>query len=936
MPTLYIIDTFAQIFRAYYAIRNGMRSPVTGEPTQAVFGVAALLLRLLKEQKPEYVVAASDAPGKTFRDTLYADYKATRRATPEDLIPQIPRVIELLEGFGIPVLQQEGLEADDVIASIVRQMQERAEGADLTIRILSKDKDLEQILCERVHLYDLQTDTLTDRPALLANKGITPEQVVDVLALTGDTVDNVPGVEGIGPKTAVQLVTEFGSIDGIYANLERIKGKRRTNLEKARDTIGLSRELVTLKRDAAVPFSLSDAQVRPPHLERLLPLFQQLGFNRFQHDVRRLAGEGEAALPGLEPGTGAAAGTGPESADSPASLLGADAPDAARPVGGEYRAVCTLEELRDLAVALRQAPLVSVDTETTGLERSARLCGLCLAWEPGRAVYVPVRSPEPERHLDEATVLAELGPLLSDPTLPKCGHNLKFDARVLARSGVLLRGVVFDSMLAVALLDPTVNGKLDLLAERLLGLKLIPITDLIGAGAEQTTMESVPLEQITPYAAEDADVALRLCHVLLPRLEEHGMAALLREVEAPLAVVLAEMELAGILCDPAELRQQGQALGTRVDALREEIQERAGRKFALDSPKQLAEVLFDHLGFSVVKKTKTGRSTDVEVLERLAAQEDRNVPHTRIPRLLMEYRQLTKLISTYLGNLVEAIDPETGRVHSSFHQLVTATGRLASHGPNLQNIPVRTDIGRQVRKAFPAPEGHVLICADYSQIELRLLAHLSEDPGLVRAFEEEQDIHTAVASRVFGAPPEAVTREQRSHAKTINFGIIYGISAHGLSRRIEGLDREAAGKLIGDYKQQFPGIDTFLQECIRHAEEHGYVKTLLGRRRAIPEIRARSATERHLGERLAINTVVQGSAADLIKLAMVNVQRRIDRDRLPLRLLLQIHDELVFEAPAAAAADLAELVRGEMEDALVLKVPLRAEAGVGPDWMSAK
>jgi DNA polymerase-1 len=903
-----------------------------------------MLLKLYQQCRPDYVVAAVDTPGKTFRDELYADYKGTRRATPDDLTSQVPRVLEVFQHFGIPVVGQAGLEADDVIATITRRVLADPSLAGLSVRIVSKDKDLEQLLGDRVTLFDVHTDTTVDVASLLANKGVTPAQVVDTLALMGDAVDNVPGVAGIGPKTAAQLISEFGSLEGILAHLDEIKGKRREALEQARAHLPLSRTLVTLKGDADFPFSLETARARPPDAGRLVSLFQTLGFHRFQDEVRRLAAAwptpraGPEAVPApaeaavTAPPAPAGGGPAPEGEGAPV-----EAPRLATADSADYRAVVDLAGLHALAETLRAQPIIAVDTETTGLERGARLCGLSFSWHAGHGVYVPTRSPEPSAHLDTATVLGVLRPLLEDPTLPKCGHNLKFDAGALRGEGVSLRGVVFDSMLASMLIDPAQSShKLDLLAQQLLGYEMIPITALIGEGAAQGTMDAVPLEAITRYAAEDADVALRLYERLAPRLEELGLAALLRDVEAPLTSVLAEMEANGILCDGEELVRQGAGLTGRVEELRRRVQDIAGSEFQLDSTKQLAEVLFDRLGLTPGKKTKTGRSTDVHVLERLAAQEDRNDPRTTVPGLVLEYRQLNKLISTYLGNLRDSIDPGTGRIHSTFHQLVAATGRLASQNPNLQNIPVRRDIGRQIRKAFLAPAEQLLLCADYSQVELRLLAHLSEDAALLDAFARDLDIHSAVAAQVFNVAPEAVTREQRGYAKTINFGIIYGITPFGLARRIEGLDVPAATELIAGYKRRFPGIDAFLRACVRQALEEGYVTTILGRRRAIPELRSANHATRALGERLAINSVVQGSAADLIKVAMVNVQRRIERDGLPLRLILQIHDELVLEGPAGQAAALADAVRDEMERAMTLRVPLKAEVGVGRDWMSAK
>ena len=969
MRTLYLIDAFAQIFRAYYAIRGGMNSPVTGEPTHAVFGMTGMLFKLLSQYKPEFVAVALDAPGKTFRDEMYAEYKATRNATPDDLISQLPRIFELIEHLGIPIISKPGLEADDVMAILTCQVLADPASQDVQVRLVSKDKDLEQLLSARAAMFDIHTDATLDVAGLAANKGITPEQVIDYLALIGDSVDNVPGVEGIGPKTASLLLQQYGTIDGIYAHIEEIKGKRRENLEKALGHIELSRRLVTLERHADLGFKLDDARVRPINLPRTLELFQQLGFGRFQEEAKRLAQSGESPAVGRPLAVSKAAAATrdlfselDEEEESPAIDAAGSKIQTPTPRGyphpkskielslpvvdnaeyakeGVYRAITTADALNELVATLKSQPMVSVDTETTGLERDAGLVGISIAWEPGTGVYVPIRSPEPARHLDEAAVLGALRPILEDPTIPKCGHNLKFDALVFLRHGVHLRGVCFDSMLAATLLDPSRgSSKLDNLALSVLNYRMIPISALIGekADPEQRTMDSVPLDQIAQYAAEDADIALRLYHALMPTLREQKMAELVCEVESPLAVVLAEMEANGILCDPEELIRQGKALGTRVDALREQIREAAGFDFDLNSTKQLAEALFDRLGFKVGKKTKTGRSTDVEVLEKLALDEDREKPQTAVPRLILEYRQLQKLISTYLGNLRAAIDPKDGRIHSTFHQLVTATGRLASHSPNLQNIPVRSEIGREIRKAFFAAPGSCLICADYSQIELRILAHLSGDEALIAAFEQDLDIHAAVASEVFGVPLDQVTREQRNRAKTINFGIIYGVTAYGLARRVDGLDYEGAVRLIADYKKRYAGIDAFLNGCVAQALTHGYVTTLMGRRRAIPEINGNNAQIRALGERLAINSVVQGSAADLIKLAMVNVQRRIEEERRPVKLLLQIHDELIFESPQEVADEQARMIREVMESAMTLRVPLRVDSGIGQNWRDAK
>jgi DNA polymerase-1 len=930
--TLYLIDTYAQIFRAYFAIRGGMRSNVTGEPTHAVYGVAGVLIKLFGQFAPHYVAAAIDSPGKTFRDEMYGEYKSTRNATPDDLIVQIPRVFEVIKNFGVPLVASPGFEADDVIATIVRTILATPEYDHVDIRIVSKDKDLEQLLGDRVTMFDIQTETTTDVASLWENKGVTPAQVIDLLALTGDTSDNVPGVPGIGPKTAAQLVQQFGSIDGIVANLDQITGKKRESLAASLDALNLSRVLVTLRGDAPIDFTMDTARVSPVNVPELTPLFEQLGFRRYQEDIRRLAQ------------TRAIETADPPMPSSPAYSDSLFADDDAygrvveRPkITGTYRTVTTREQLLEVIDEIKSASLLSVDTETTGLGNDAKLCGISLAWKEGEGIYVPVRSPDPTSHLSEADVLAILGPILSDYSVPKCGHNIKFDASVFGRAGVKLRGIAFDSMLASSLMDPgRAAHKLDNLASDTLGIQMIPITSLIGDGPEQGTMDLVSLADITDYAAEDADVALRLADVMTPRLKSMGMYDLVRDVEAPLTAVLADMELNGICCDSEELVKLGDELSLRVADLRKQIYHLSGREFTIDSPKQLADILFDKLGLAAGKKTKTGRSTDIEVLEKLALQEDVNDLRTSVPRLVIEYRQLTKLIGTYLGNLRASIRPGTGRIHSTFHQLVTATGRLASQNPNLQNIPVRTELGRQIRKAFVAPPGHELICADYSQVELRLLAHLSGDEGLKEAFDNGLDIHTAVAAQVWGVPTSSVTREMRSQAKTINFGIIYGVTPYGLSRRIQGMSVQEASALISDYKRRFPGIDAFLQACVDQATSTGYVTTIMGRRRAIPEITSSSPTMRAQGERFAINTVVQGSAADLIKVAMVKVHRRIETDGLPLKLLLQIHDELVLESPADDANKLGRLVCEEMGSAMKLNVPLVAEYGAGPNWMDAK
>ena len=956
--TVYIIDTHAEIFRAYYAIHSGLTSSITGEATHAVFGFAGTLIRILTELQAKYVVAAIDTPGDTFRNELYSEYKANRDPAPDDLVTQIHRILQLLDAFGILTLGKPELEADDIIASVTQAVLDDPNAQDVDVTIISRDKDLEQLLLsDRVTMLDLHNDKIIDERSLKETKGIEPSQVVDVLALMGDTSDNVPGVEKIGLKTAAQLIQQYGSIDGIFENIDEIKGKRRENLEKARSQLALAQQLVTLKRDAVSDFSIEQARVKPLDLQKILPLFRELELKRYEQVVTELAG-GDSVSAAPVPTTRKERVA--ELAQKTDSIL--DKGDYETAETGDYSAVVKTVQLTELVDTLSAQEIISFDAETDGLERESTLCGLSFSWKPNQGVYVPVRSPHPEDHLDTETVLSALKPILEDPNLSKCGHNLKFDAGILIRNGVKLQGVVFDTLLASQLVDArTPSHNLDTLALLHLNHKMISFEELTATSNDaadadstdkegeelgglfdadatrQKTIDEVPLEQATVYAAEDADVALRLYNFLVPKLDEMGITALVRDIESPLAPILAEMEYNGIVCDKSELNRQSSVISELVDARQKQIHGIVGYPCNIDSPKQLAQVLFEELGFKPVKRTRGGKvSTDVTVLEALSLREDINDPKTSVPRLIIEYRQFRKLQSTYLAQLQSAIDPKTERIHTHLYQLTTATGRLKSDGPNLQNIPVRTEIGRQLRCAFRAPEGHKLICADYSQIELRILAHFSEDAQLIETFAQDLDIHTAVASQVFEMPTASVTRELRDKAKTINFGIIYGVSPTGLSRRIKGMSVKEAAALIDDYKTRFPGIDRFLQACVQQASDNGYVSTLTGRQRAIPEIYATNRSRRSLGERLAINTVVQGSAADLMKAAMVHVQHRIDADRLPLKMLLQIHDELVLETPEALAEVHAAIVCEEMENAMSLQVPLRTEAGIGDNWMVAK
>jgi len=946
--TLYLIDGHAQFFRAYYAIRGGMSSPVTGEPTHLTFGFVGMLLKLLRDYRPDYLVVAIDVSGDkgTFRSELYPEYKANREEPPDDFGPQVQRCLALLEQMRIPILGEEGVEADDVIASLVKKL--RAAHPEVNIRIVSRDKDLTQLLGEGVQMLDPHKDEFVAAADIFKTEGVRPEQVVDILALMGDTVDNVPGVPGIGPKTAAKLILEYGSVENLLAHLDEIKGKRRENIEASKDAIDLARRLVVLKDDVDCDFDLAGAETDLTKLpvSGLMQTFTELGFNIHKQTLKALTGVEEDAKP--------AAADAPARPSAPAdtigeSLFGAEQGETAsgeaggRVVTGDYSAITTKKDLTGLVKRIRAAGTFAVDTETDSLlPVQAHLCGVSIALEPGAAYYIPTRSPEPSTHLDTETVLGLLRPVLEDESLTKIGHNLKYDLNVLRHHGVRIRGPMFDTMVASYVIDATRSShKMDILALAILNHICIPIVDLIGKGKKQITFDQVPLEQAVPYAAEDADITLRLRDAFAPQMRAMGLTDLFEDVEMPLVEVLAELEYNGIRVDPDELERQRANLSRRIEKLRKQIGDSAPHPFNPDSPKQLAAALFNKpdaeppgLGLKALKRGKTGPSTDQEVLEKLADDPDIDSP---VPRLIIEYRRLAKLVNTYLVALKEFINPDTGRVHASFNQTVTATGRLSSSDPNLQNIPIRTDVGREIRRAFVAEDGNVLITADYSQIELRLLAHLSDDPALIEAFRAGLDIHRAVAAEVFGVEADDVTAAQRGTAKMVNFGIVYGITPFGLARRLGGeISVEEAGRIIDEYKDRYRGIDAFLARCVEEAQSKGHVETILKRRRTISEVNARNSQQRALGERMAINTVVQGSAADLIKLAMIDLHRRLPEAFPNARMLLQIHDELVFEAPEDEAEAVQAFVAQRMEAAMELKVPLVVDAARSTSWIDAK
>ncbi|MBN1942976.1 MAG: DNA polymerase I [Phycisphaerae bacterium] len=918
--TLYLIDGHSQIFRAYHALRPQSMTSPTGEPTWGTFVFTNILLSFLAARKPDYVGMAVDGPkAELQRTALYPEYKAHRPPLPEGFLPQEKRIFQIVEALGIPLLRSEGHEADDVLATLA----ERFGSEDLRVVLVSRDKDLDQLVGPHVVLYDPMKDEILDAAAIESAKGYRPDKAVEVQTLMGDSTDNIPGVPGVGPKTAAKLIAKYGSAEAVLAAADEQTPKLRENLKAAAEKVNISRQLVTLRRDVPIDVTLANLSSDKLHYAKLRPLFEELGFNRL---LDRLPDSGE------------------KEETTPSSKLQADISNKTSVVAGEkpsqttvaadfdYQLIDTPEKLDAVLAELTDVKRLAVDTETTDVRPMwASLVGISLAWRPGHGVYIPVRGPLGAETLDVDYVRGKLEKFLADEWIEKIGHNLKYDRIVLRGAGFPLAGPMFDTMIAAHVLDSSrATYKLDAVSMDFINHHCIPIGDVIGRGRNAVTMDNVPTEIVAPYAAEDADVALRLADVLRPMLQAEGLLEPFEKQEMPLMPVLADMEETGVRVEPETLKRMEVDLSKEADALREQILQFAGRPFNPDSPKQLGEVLFTDLQLPVLKKTKTGPSTDSGVLEELASMCD-----SPIPALVLDYRRLTKLISTYLKSLGECIHPTTGRVHTSFHQAATATGRLSSSDPNLQNIPIRTEQGRRIRSAFVAEEGCLLLSADYSQVELRMLAHFCRDETLTAAFQADQDIHRIVAAEVFGVPLQDVTPDQRARAKTVNFGIIYGQTGFGLARTL-GIGRTEASAFIRKYRGRFPKIDVFLKSCVEQAKNAGYVETIFGRRRKIPGIDAANPQERSAAERLAINSVVQGSAADLIKQAMVNIAETIAAEARPSKMLLQIHDELVFEIPAGQVESERAMIVEKMAGAIELAVPLKVDVGVGDNWMNAK
>jgi DNA polymerase I len=888
--SVFVIDSYSLIYQVFHAMPE-MTSP-TGQPVGAIHGFIRDIVEILQNCQPDYLFCAFDAPGDTFRQQIFPQYKMQRQEMPLELRSQIEEIRRMLAALSVPILELPGFEADDILATIARLCEEQ--GRDCFL--VTADKDCRQLITDCVRVFNIRKNEMFDAESLKTTWGIRPDQVIDYQTLVGDPIDNIPGVPLIGPKSAQELLQKYETLEGIYQNLEAITGKKGDNLRACKESVLTSRQLVKLDREAPIEIDWEAGRVGGIDAATVADLCREFGFRQLAERLSTLSVKA-----------------------APAHWQ------------ADYQTIDSLARLDWLVEQIRASGRVSIDTETTSIHpRFARLVGYSFCWKEGEAYYVPVRAPEGEPQLPPEEVAERLRALFEDPSIEKVGQNVKYEMIVLRTLGIMLQGAAFDTMVADYLLDPGErNHNLDDLAKRYLNHTNITIESLIGTGKNQRCMDEVPVDLITQYAAEDADVPLRLERILRSRLEEDGLAPLFHDLEMPLVEVLAEMEYNGIAVDTELLKQLSDRYGQRMEVLQTEIHELAGGAFNINSPKQLAELLFTRLKLPVIKRTQTGPSTDVEVLEELAKQHP-------LPAKIIEYRQNSKLKSGFVDALPTMVHPETGRVHTSFKQDVAATGRLSSSDPNLQNIPVRNDAGREIRAAFRSGvPGWQLLCADYSQIELRVLAHFSSDETLLAAFANDDDIHTLVASQVYGVERDRVDRDMRRSAKTINFGVIYGQSAFGLAKTLD-IPQDEAQQFIDAYFARYPGVDRFMEATLDEARRRGFVTTISGRRRPVQGVRDAAARgtkrQRLLPERIAINSVIQGSAADLIKMAMIRVHRRLRSEPWQAKLLLQIHDELVFEAPPEELPRLRELVVAEMSGVMSLSVPLKVDVKVGLNW----
>ncbi|HEX3912822.1 MAG TPA: DNA polymerase I [Steroidobacteraceae bacterium] len=916
---LILVDGSGYLYRAFHAL-----PPLTNsrhEPTGAVLGVLNMLNKMIKEEAPERIAVVFDAPGRTFRDDLFDQYKAHRAPMPDDLSAQVQPLYDVVAAMGVPLLRVAGVEADDVIGTLAKQ------GADAGFKVLisTGDKDMAQLVGPNVELLNTMSNTRLDRIGVKAKFDVFPEQIVDYLALVGDTSDNIPGVTSVGPKTAAKWLNQYQTLDALIAHAAEIGGKVGENLRGELPMLELSRKLATI--DSSLGLEVSVEQLNPgaPDVPRLRELYGRLELRAL---LKSLGPEAAPAVPEggeievIVAETAAANGV-------HMAAVAVVSPPAAR----DYHMVMSEAELDVWLRKLGDAPLISFDTETDSLDyMRAQIVGVSFAVGPGAAAYVPLGHDYAgaPHQLDRNKVLAALKPVLEDMTKAKLGHHLKFDAHVLANYGIALNGQRFDSMLESYVLNSVATRHdMDASAQRYLGVKTIQYEDVAGKGAKKLTFNQVDVERAAEYAAEDADITLQLHQAIWPQIEAvPALRFVYENIEQPLVPVLFRMERSGVLVDRALLKAQSAELASRMLELQAQAHQEAGGVFNVDSPKQLQEILFGKLGIPVMRKTPTGQpSTAEDVLEELAES-------YALPKLILEYRGMAKLKSTYTDNLPLQINPGTGRIHTSYHQAVAATGRLSSQDPNLQNIPIRTREGRRIRQAFIAPPGHSLLAADYSQIELRIMAHLSRDATLLRAFAEDRDVHQATAAEVFGTPLEQVSADQRRSAKAINFGLMYGMSAFGLARQL-GIGRGDAQKYMDLYFERYPGVRRYMDETRRQARETGYVETVFGRRLYLPEIQSRNAALRQYAERSAINAPMQGTAADIIKRAMIEVDSWLQSSRIPARLIMQVHDELVLEVADDAIEMLVGQTRTHMVRAADLSIPLKVDVGVGRNWDEA-
>ncbi|MGV6858290.1 MAG: DNA polymerase I [bacterium] len=893
-PPLILVDGSSYLYRAFHALPS--LTTKDGRPTGAVRGVIGMLKRILNDYRPSHIAVVFDAKGKTFRDDMFEEYKATRPPMPDDLRAQIEPLHKMVKALGLPMIIEPGVEADDVIGTLSTQASEKG----IPVVISTGDKDMAQLVDENVMLINTMSGEQLDPEGVEKKFGVPPEKIIDYLTLMGDKVDNIPGVDKVGPKTAVKWIQQWGGFDEIVEHADEIKGKVGDNLRDALDRLPLSRDLVTIKRDVPLKESFDDLKINPADTEQLKSQYDDLEFRTWSQE---LDAEGE----------------GTDTEHQPAEI--------------QYECILTQKQLDTWLGKLEQAPLIAFDTETTSLNyMDAEVVGLSFSVKAGEAAYLPVAHDymDAPEQLDRDSVLTQLRPLLENRNVAKVGHNLKYDRSVLLNHGIELQGIQHDTMLESYVLNSTASRHdLDSLALRHLNHQTIHFEDVAGKGKNQITFNQVSLEVATPYAAEDADICLQLHDIFWTELKAlDGQKSVYQDIEIPLVPVLSEVERTGVHIDTEALKQQSNQLAQRMRELENSAFEEAGHEFNLGSPKQLQEILFSELGLPVIRKTPKGQpSTAEDVLVELAE----NYP---LPKLILEHRSLSKLKSTYTDKLPKQVNSRTGRVHTSYHQAVAATGRLSSSDPNLQNIPIRSEEGRKIRQAFIPDEGSKMVAVDYSQVELRIMAHLSGDEGLLEAFAQGKDIHSATAAEVFGKTPDTVSKDDRRKAKAINFGLIYGMSAFGLAKQL-GIGRNEAQEYVDRYFERYPGVKAYMDSTREQAKEQGFVETVFGRRLYLPEINSRNGQRRQYAERTAINAPMQGTAADIIKLAMINMDKWLADTDINARMIMQVHDELVFEIEEGKVEQAIKDIVDLMESAAELRVPLVAEAGVGNNWDEA-